>query len=49
MMYVVDMASCVMIYIQIFVEINTDFQAILRFGLRNFGNSNVFVTHGGDL
>jgi hypothetical protein len=46
MIYVVDMASCGMIYIPSFIKISTVFRAILRLYLRNMRRCNVGITEG---
>jgi hypothetical protein len=47
MNYTPDTASCGMIYIPSFGETGTCVQALLRFSLINFSNSNVGITSGG--
>jgi hypothetical protein len=44
MMYVVEMVSQDMIYLQSFMKIHTGLQVILRFGLRNLRGCNVVIT-----
>jgi hypothetical protein len=47
--YATKMDSCGMIYIQSFMKTGTGVQAILRFRLRNFRDSNVGIIDGRDL
>jgi hypothetical protein len=49
MEYVVEMASCGMIYIPSFMKISTDAQAILRFCLKNLRCCSVGFAYGRDL
>jgi hypothetical protein len=46
-MYAVEMSSSGMIYLQIFMNIGSGFQAILRFCLRNLKGCNVGITDRG--
>jgi hypothetical protein len=46
MIYTVEMDSDGMIYAQSFMKISTDFQALLRFCLRNLRDCNVGITNG---
>jgi hypothetical protein len=49
MKFVVETASCVMIYIPSFMKIGVGIQAILKFCLKNFRGYNVCITDGRDL
>jgi hypothetical protein len=49
MMYIVEMASCGMIYLPRFLKIGTGIQAILGFYLSNFKGCNFGITEGRDL
>jgi hypothetical protein len=49
MEYVVEMASCNMIYTQSFIKIDAGVGAILRFYLRNSRSCNVGITDGWEL
>jgi hypothetical protein len=49
MKYAVEMASYTMVYILSFMEIGTDVQAILKFGLRNLRYFSVGIIDGRDL
>jgi hypothetical protein len=47
MMYAIELASDVMIYIPSFMKIGTGIQAMLRFCLSNLRGCNVGITDGG--
>jgi hypothetical protein len=49
MMYVVEMGSCGMMYLQSFMNIGTGVQTILRFVLSYLIGCKVCITHGRDL
>jgi hypothetical protein len=49
MKYVVEMASCGMIYIPSFMKIGTGAQAILRVCLRNLRSCDIGITDGRDV
>jgi hypothetical protein len=49
MKYSFEMASCGVIYIPRFMNIDTGVQAILRVSLRNLKGCNVGITEGRDL
>jgi hypothetical protein len=44
-----EIASCCIIYIQIFMNIHTFFQVVLRFRLNNFGGCNIGINDGREL
>jgi hypothetical protein len=49
MMYVVEMSSCGMIILPVFMKTDTGFQAILRFCLSKLNGYNVGITDGKQL
>jgi hypothetical protein len=49
MMYAVEISSCGMIILPIFMKSGTGFQTILRFCLSNLNGFNVDITDGKEL
>jgi hypothetical protein len=49
MKYAVEIASCGMIYLMIFIKIGTGIEKIIRFFFRNLRGCNIGITDGKDL